>query len=631
MCGLTGFVDFNKATTESTLIKMTNVLSHRGPDSSGHSLMSTENASIGLGHRRLSILDLSSSGYQPMIYKHFDIVYNGEVYNFQEIKEELIKKNYRFDSHSDTEVILKAYSEWGENFVNKLIGMFVIVIHDKHKNVLLIFRDRAGVKPCYYYFKDDLFLFSSELKSFHEHPLFEAEIDRDVLALYLSYGYVPEPYSIFQNSHKLESGKYMIFDIGARNLKIKEYWNVLSFYEKPKLSISYQDAISEMEKILKSSFEYRMISDVPVGVFLSGGYDSTLVTSMLQKDRADKIKTFTIGFHEKGFNEAHYAKEIANYLGTDHVEYYCTQKDAAEILPKLCEIYDEPFADSSAIPTVLVSKLARESVTVSLSADGGDEIFGGYDKYFKALKYNHDFKFLPKSLRNLFGFGIRSTINNNGFQSNLTVKLNRLEKVLGSEDIIAKLNFLSQPILENEIGKFLKQDFSSLETTFNKIGEFDLINSEFDKMMAIDYKTYMNGNILTKVDRATMSVGLEGREPLLDHRIVEFAAQLPIGYKSNPNRSKKMLRDITHKYINPKLVDRPKKGFSVPIVDWFKDELRDYLMYYLDERKLIEQGIFNPEAVLRERDGYLSNKKVNVNRLWIILMFQMWYEKWLGL
>jgi len=406
MCGISGFCDFKKKSSENILKNMTDALIHRGPDSSGYSFFEYETYQVGLGHRRLSILDLSSHGHQPMSFENLDIVFNGEIYNFKEIKKELLELGYSFYSNSDTEVILKSYYQWGIKAVDRFNGMFAITIYDKKENKLILIRDRVGVKPFYYYKKDSLILFSSELKSFHKYPNFEKIIDKNSLSLYLQFGYIPEPHSIFKNSYKLKAGHYIEIDLKSQKIEEIKYWDVVDFYNKPKIDISQEEAILKTEELLKSSFEYRMVSDVPVGVFLSGGYDSSLVVSILENGRNEKLNTFTIGFKEKGFDEAPYAKEVAKYLGTNHTEYYCTQKDALEIIPKLAEMYDEPFGDSSAIPTTLVSALARKSVTVSLSADGGDEIFAGYGKYTTTKQYFDKFNKISNSIKSLVNFGM---------------------------------------------------------------------------------------------------------------------------------------------------------------------------------------------------------------------------------
>ena len=353
----------------------------------------------GLGHRRLSIIDLSNAASQPMQFENLYIVFNGEIYNYNEIRDELIAKGHQFSTHSDTEVILHAFKEWGNKCVDRFIGMFAFVIYDKLQQKVFCVRDRAGVKPFFWYHKKGLFLFASELKAFHQHPGFEKEMNTDAVAAFMQYGYVPTPHCIFNDTYKLQPGHTLTLDLQTEKIAIEKYWDVLDFYNKPKLTISLPDAITETERILEKAFQYRMVADVPVGVFLSGGYDSTCVTALLQKNSTSKINTFTIGVHDKGLNEAPFAKATADHLGTNHTEYYCTSHEALEIVPDLPFYYDEPFADSSAIPTTLVSKLARQKVTVALSADAGDEIFAGYNKYDYIARVKNKIDKVPSPLR----------------------------------------------------------------------------------------------------------------------------------------------------------------------------------------------------------------------------------------
>lgn len=631
MCGIAGFCDFSKKSSNEILRNMTDSLHHRGPDDVGYFFYENNFAQIGLGHKRLSILDLSAHGHQPMTFEYLNIVYNGEVYNFREIKKELLALGYRFNSDSDTEVILKSYHQWGIKAVDKFNGMFAITIYDKKVNKLIFIRDRAGVKPFYYYKKDTLILFSSELKSFHKHSDFHKEINKDSLSLYLQFGYIPEPHSIFENCYKLKAAYYIEIDLKSQKFEEKKYWDVINFYNKPKLDMSENEAIEKVEELLKSSFEYRMVSDVPVGIFLSGGYDSSLVTAILQNQRSEKLNTFTIGFKEKGFDEAPYAKEVAKYLGTNHIEYYCTQKDALEIIPKLCEIYDEPFGDSSAIPTTLISALARKHVTVSLSADGGDEIFAGYSKYTTTMQYFKRFNSFPNSIKSLISFGMNNVnpnyipILNNTY--NFSTRYEKINAILKAKDSIEAMKYTSEYFTKKEREKLLKVTFDNLATNFDiKVSN---TNDEINQMLAIDYKTYMLDDILTKIDRATMSVGLEGREPLLDYRIIEFVSQLPSYLKYNNGDKKWILKQITHKYLPKEMMDRPKQGFGVPLTEWFRDELKEYFMVYLDKKRIEEEGLFNSKEVARLRDSYLSGNKENVQKLWFLLMFEMWYEKWM--
>lgn len=632
MCGIAGFCDFSKKSNKEILVDMTDILHHRGPDDSGYSFYENEYADVGLGHRRLSILDLSTHGHQPMGFENLEIVFNGEVYNFKEIKEELKKNGYTFYSDSDTEVILKAYHKWGIKAVDRFNGMFALVIYDKISEKLILLRDRAGVKPLYYYHKDNLFLFASELKSFHQHPNFQKELSHDGVKLYFQYGYILEPYTVFKNAHKLKAGYYMEIDLNSKQLETHKYWDVIDAYNVPKLDISFEEAKIETSKLLKSACEYRMVSDVPVGMFLSGGYDSSAVTAILQKDRTEKLKTFSIGFHEEKYNEAHYAKKIAQHLGTDHTEYYCTQKDAQELLPLMCEIWDEPFGDSSNIPTTLVSRLARKDVTVSLSADGGDEIFGGYDKYTQTLKYKNYLDKVP--FQNFFGslFGVINPkyillLENT---RNFEARYHKVVNLLNTKNELDVMNSIVTFFTKNEINNILNIDSKNITTNFDDFGRLLSHNNNLYKVMAIDYKTYQLDDILTKVDRATMSVSLEGREPLLDYRIIEFVAKLPIEYKIKDGNKKYILKSIVHDYIPKEIMERPKMGFSIPLNEWFGDELKKYMMKYLDSAKLQKVGIFKVKEIENMKNKWLKNSNTNVTKLWLVLTFMMWYERWMN-
>lgn len=631
MCGIAGFCDFLKRSEKKILVNMTDILHHRGPDDSGYTFYENEFANIGLGHRRLSILDLSSHGHQPMSYKNLEIIFNGEIYNFVQIEKELEKDGYIFNSYSDTEVILKAYHHWGIKSVDKFIGMFTIVIYDKETQKLILIRDRAGVKPLYYYYEDGLFLFASELKSFHEHPRFEKEVNMDALALFFQYSYILEPYTIFQYTYKLPAGHYAEINLSTKQFVIYKYWDVIEVYNKPKLDISFEEAKKKTEKLLQSAFEYRMISDVPVGVFLSSGYDSSAVAAILQKDRTEKLKTFSLGFYEEKYNEAHHAKKVAEYLGTEHTEYYCTQKDAQELFPMMCTIWDEPFADPSIIPTTLISQLARKSVTVSLSADGGDEIFGGYDKYTQSLKYQQLFAKVP--FYNTIG-SIMEGISSEYLiylkkTNNFSNKYQKLKTLLQAKNEIEMMNGITCYFSPSEINKLLGKTVKLKTSCSDKIF-LNAYNDSINTMLAIDYKTYLLDDILVKVDRATMSVGLEGREPFLDHRIIEFVSALPSYYKIRNGEKKYILKSIVHDYIPKEIMDRPKMGFGFPLNEWLKDKLRNYIFEYLDSVKIAKVGVFNIEEVEKLKQEWLkNNNSINTNKIWLILTFAMWYDRWM--
>ncbi len=634
MCGISGFIDFKRATSQTVLEKMNRIMAHRGPDGEGYAMFETDAASIGLGHRRLSIIDLTEGGKQPKVFGNLYLTFNGEIYNYAEIKTELETKGHVFDSHSDSEVILHAYAEWGPAALQKFIGMFAFVIYDEATQKLFACRDRAGVKPFFYYFKDGLFLFGSELKALMQHPQFVKTINHDAVAAFLQYGYVPTPHCIFNDAHKLNPGHYLVFDIKKQQHEIVQYWNVYNSYNKPELKIDLPDAITETEKLLTNAFQYRMVSDVPVGVFLSGGYDSGCVTAILQANNTEKIKTFTIGVPDAGLNEAPFAKDIANHLGTDHTEYYCTQKEALEIVPDLPFYYDEPFADSSAIPTTLVSRIAREKVTVALSADAGDEIFAGYNRYDLMEKYGNKIKKIPAFARNAV-----AAVMNVVPASKIPVLnkkylfASRYEKMKNLLQNPSEANFLmsmTSQMNEKELALLMNEPISKLTSGIDSQELKAEFYSNLKYMLAIDYKTYLLDDILQKVDRAGMSVSLEGREPFLDHRIIEWAAQLPMDYKYNKGEKKYIIKQIVHKYIPQAMMDRPKMGFGIPIANWLSNDLKKFVDQYLDDAYIIKQNIFNNNEIQRIKNSFYLGKVERAEKIWYLLMFQMWYDKWIN-
>ena len=631
MCGIAGFIDFNRNTSTDVLKKMTDALQHRGPDDSGYEVYENPAAFIGFGQRRLSILDLSPLGHQPMHFNEITVNFNGEIYNFKEIRKELEEKGYSFNSWSDTEVILKGYHCWGLDVVKKFIGMFAILLYDRPKNKVFFIRDRAGVKPLYYYWNKDLCLFGSELKALYEHQSFEKNIDVNSLALFLQYSYIPAPHTIFQSTYKLLPGHILSFDLGTKTIEIDKYWDVFDAYNKPKIRISDQDAIDETDALLKNAYEYRMVADVPVGIFLSGGYDSSSVAALLQSGRTEKLKTFTIGFHENEFNEAPEAKKIAEYLGTDHTEWYLTAKEAGAVLNRLPEIYDEPFADNSTVPTALVSQLARKQVKVALSADGGDEIFGGYNKFNQAEKFTRS---MPAALQSILS-GTMSMINPEKIpyfnrKYNFTTRYEKMKLIWKSHDPVQAVKYISQYITESEVESFLGKSFTRYHTFFEDGNKLALNDGITNRLLAIDYKTFLVDNNLVKVDRATMAVSLEGREPMLDHRVIEFLAQLDSSFKIRDGVNKWLLKQVVHKYIPKELMERPKKPFIAPLMVWFRDDLKEQLKYYLSESSLSKTGVFDHAPIIKLRDEYLAGRKVNYQKLWQVLMFQLWYDRWVN-
>jgi asparagine synthase (glutamine-hydrolysing) len=633
MCGIAGFVDFNKNSTELDVKAMIAPLNHRGPDGEGTLLLKNSEAVIGFGHKRLSIIDLSNNGKQPMSLDHLHITFNGEIYNYREIKIELLELGHQFCGESDTEMILHAYKQWGINAVDKFIGMFAIVLYDDLNKEILILRDRAGVKPLFYYQKNDLFLFSSELKSFQEHPNFEKNLNLDAVAAFMQYGNVPTPHCIFKNCKKVNPGHFIKIDLKSKNKQEIQYWNVYDYYNKPKSKISYQEAKKETKKILLSACKYRMVADVPVGVFLSGGYDSTTVAALLQSESTKKLKTFTIGVPDIGLNEAPYAKDIAHHLGTDHTEVHCTEEEALEMIKDLPFYYDEPFADSSAIPTTLVSKMARKDVTVALSADGGDEIFAGYNRYDFMFRYGKKLNKIPSFFRNSL-VGIMNNVSSESLpilknKYNFHNRYEKLKTVLKDPSKKEIMLSLSQQFTNKQMSKIMKNNFSELETMYQSNELLKDSNSSLSYMMAVDFQTYLLDDILQKVDRATMTHSLEGREPFLDHRILEFAAQLPDNFKYNNGIKKRILKDITHQYIPQKLLDRPKMGFAIPIASWLNNQLKDYVEEYINKDRIVKQGIFNWSYISQLKTSFYSGRKEYDTKLWYFLTFQMWYSKWM--
>lgn len=634
MCGIAGFIDFSSKAGEPELRNMTEALTYRGPDSSGQALFNLTSASVGLGHRRLSIIDLSPSGHQPMFTpdRQLAIVFNGEMYNYREVRCGLEEKGYAFQSGSDTEVILHAYREWGAGCVHKFTGMFAFAIFDEQKQELFLCRDRAGVKPLYYHHHNGRFLFASELKAFFTYPGFEKEIDPQTFKMYVQYTFVPAPYTIFRHTWKLEPGCSMHVDLKTGELTHQRYWNALDYYGQPKQQLSEADAKEELSHRLARACEYRMVSDVPVGLFLSGGYDSSLVAALLQHGRTEKIKTFTIGFHDEKYNEAKHAARVAAHLGTDHHELYCSFDDAKAIIPELPYYYDEPFADSSAIPTMLVSRFARQQVTVALSADGGDELFAGYERHAALLAIAAKRDKVPLALRPLATILLRNTppvilnklLPGNTASANLAKYCDFLQ---GKTDLVDMIDFANQTLPPSAMASLFANNTQPVKL-FRK-DDIRKLPGRLDQLLAFDYLSYLPGDILTKIDRATMHISLEGREPLLDHSLIEWVATLPDEFKYHNGTSKYLLRQIAHDYIPREIMDRPKMGFSIPLVNWFRSDLRPLFDEHLSEKSLNAHGLLNHKQVGKLLNEYYNGDNYRFTLLWTLLMFQLWYKKWI--
>ena len=647
MCGIVGFWKFkseDKDSLEDSIKQMTDKLTHRGPDDTGFYL--DENQGIALGHRRLSILDLSLRGHQPMEcpFGRYIIVYNGEVYNFNEIRKDIEKEGVKFKGNSDTEVILAAISKWGlERALSVFNGMFTFCIWDKKERRLYLVRDRIGIKPLYFGVQKGILFFASELKALCANQLFLPEIDRNALALFFRHNYIPAPYSIYQNIQKLKPGHYAVVDKNL-NVSIRCFWDIRRITEQGiehPLDLSEKESIDEAEKLLFDSVSKRMVADVPLGAFLSGGVDSSTVVALMQAQSSIPVKTFTIGSYEESFNEAGFAKMVAKHLGTDHTELYIKSEEAAEVIPRLADIYDEPFSDSSQIPTFLVSQLTRKFVTISLSGDGGDETFGGYNRYFWAGSIWNKIKYLPAFLRSELAillkgvspagwdkmFGKFEFLLPNIFKQRLPGdKLHKLADILASfsnDDLyLGLVSHWRRPedlILNSQEPKTILRD----ETVKKKIPNF------VDRMMFFDLTTYLPDDILTKLDRASMSVSLEARVPILDHRIVEFSRRLPSSLKIGKKENRWLLRQVLYKYVPKELIERPKMGFGIPLDAWLRGPLRDWAEDLLDEKKIKRDGFLNPEPIKKLWREHLSGRRNWQYLLWDVLMFQDWKQRWM--
>lgn len=648
MCGITGFIDSAHTLSSDELTervkRMSHAIRHRGPDDSGVWTDSSNGAA--LGFQRLAILDLSPAGHQPMFSadERFVMIYNGEVYNFAEMRDELLPLGYAFHGHSDTEIMLAAISEWGmQAAVQKFNGMFAFAVFDRREKTLTLVRDRLGIKPLYYGWQGDVFIFGSELKSLRTYPGFKAEIDRDALALYLRYNYIPAPHTIYQGIFKLLPGTILtLTDQRCGELPLmKPYWSAREVVEagvrKP-FGGSEKEAIDELELRLRQSVQERMIADVPLGAFLSGGIDSSTIVALMQTQSNIPVKTFTIGFTEAGFDEASYAKDVARHLGTEHTELYITPEEAQTVIPKLPVLFDEPFADPSQIPTHLVAMLAHKHVTVSLSGDGGDELFGGYNRYFWTRNIWRAISWLPQSIRKATAASLNRVPPRiwNGLLTNRLIPgrfryPNPADKVYRVADILQVTSF--KQIYFELISQWKEPDavlINGVEPESVKTGlvQWAELSDPISLMMYLDLVTYLPDDVLTKVDRASMGVSLEVRAPFLDnHEVVEFAWQLPMKLKIRNGQGKWILRQILHKYIPANIFERPKMGFGVPIDAWLRGPLREWGEDLLDEARLKRDAFFNCEPIRQKWGEHLSGQRNWQYQLWGVLMFQAWLDE----
>jgi asparagine synthase (glutamine-hydrolysing) len=642
MCGITGFLslkcNLSASELEEIANRMSDTISYRGPDDRGAWV--DPEAGIAFGFRRLAILDLSPAGHQPMfsVNDRYVIIFNGEIYNFADLRQELANSGHSFRGHSDTEIMLAAICQWGLfAAVKRFNGMFAFALWDRESHSLHLVRDRLGIKPLYYGWSGEVFLFGSELKALKAHPSFECTIDRDALAMYLRYNCIHAPYSIYKGIRRLLPGTILTIAVDAPQptLKPETYWSARQVVEdgvNHPFEGTAQEAIAELDRILRESINQRMIADVPLGAFLSGGIDSSTVVALMQAQNSRPVKTFTIGFHEADFDEARHAREVAQHLGTDHTELYVTPEEARAVIPLLPTLYDEPYSDSSQIPTYLVSRLARQYVTVSLSGDGGDELFAGYNRYFLGRKIWRDIAWIPRGIRRNIG-GLLDVLSPRGKEffakgvglsqiPEVSEKIRKLSNILSaSSDEEMYLQLVTHWKDPNDIviGGVEPIDNLTDRSQWAKLNDFT------QRMMYLDLVTYLVDDILVKLDRASMAVSLEGRVPLLDdHRVVEFAWRLPLSVKVRNDKSKWILRQVLYQYVPPEMVERPKMGFAVPIGAWLRGPLRDWAESLLDENRLRQEGYFNCDPIRKKWLEHLSGKQNWQYHLWDILMFQAW-------
>jgi len=633
MCGITGFFTpygFDIADAQATLISMRDRLIHRGPDDSG-SWLDAE-AGIALGHRRLSIVDLSPAGHQPMVSRsgRYVIVFNGEIYNHREIRHKLdVAGCVNWRGYSDTESLLEAIDSWGlETALKASVGMFALALWDRDERQLSLARDRIGEKPLYYGWQNGVLLFSSELKSLKAHHAFESQIDRDVIPLYFRSGYIPAPCCIWKDIRKLEPGTWIDFQAkdSDRFPSPNPYWSLpLEAIKGQSLPFcgSENDAVDELERLLFQSISAQQISDVPLGAFLSGGVDSSVVVALMQSQASSKsVKTFSIGFEDSAYNEAEYAKAVAAHFGTEHTELYVTERSIQQVIPQLPSIYDEPFGDHSSIPTFLLSQLAKQEVTVSLSGDGGDELFGGYGNYSIFDRWYNRVLRLPKKARSISASILRTLPLTDGKRYKRRAAL--LADLLEAEHPSAFFSALKQRWLLSE--EVLRSSNEKTYWSTNPALEFDF-KTPLDHALIADMMTYLPDDILVKVDRAAMSNSLEIRVPLLDHRIVEYSLSLPNSLKTRSGHEKWVLRQLLYRYMPRNLVDRPKMGFSMPIGQLLKGPLRDWAQDLLDPIIIREQGLLNHKSINHKWSEHVNDVAQWDSHLWLVLMFQAWINQ----
>ena len=628
MCGIAGFVD-QKGGFDATarLEAMGQAIAYRGPDDFG--VYFDSDTGLGFVHRRLAIVDLTSAGHQPMTSStgRFVVVFNGEIYNHAALRKELEEggDGVTWRGHSDTETLLRGFEIWGvKETLTRAVGMFALALYDKESRCLILARDRMGEKPLYYGFSQGSFLFGSELKALRAHARFDAAINRDALAGLLQRQYISGPATIYEGIQKLEPGALLSLNLTALTHRVETYWTVHGAAARglrDRNRFSDQDALAEFDRLLANTISLQMMADVPVGAFLSGGVDSSLIVALMQRQSSRPVKSFTIGFEEDAFNEAPYARAVAKHLGTDHTEHFVTPREALDVIPMLPALYDEPLADVSQIPTFLVSRIARQAVTVSLSGDAGDELFGGYTTYAHAERMMGLYAQSPAFMRPLVTGALDAASSLMGAlgQSALAHKLGLSAHVLSARTS----SEVGMRLADHWIGEAIPV-IGAAHQTVNSEPFSDLAMSDLERMMARDMVTYLPDDILQKVDRAAMAVSLETRVPLLDHHIVEFALSLPMSLRRREGQGKWIMRQLLDRYVPRHLIERPKKGFGVPLAAWLRGPLKAWATDLLSPETLKRDGYFENQSITRALHDHLSGRRDRHNDLWPVLVAQQW-------
>lgn len=638
MCGISGFWQAGGLDRQSgdILRAMTDAIAHRGPDADGHWF--DRERGVALGHRRLSILDLSAAGAQPMtsVSGRFTAVYNGEIYNFADLRRDLEAAGVApvWRGHSDTEIMMAGFDRWGiRETLQRINGMFALAVWDAQASKLVLARDRLGEKPLYYGRQGQTLLFGSELKALVRHPAFCRDVDRRSLAGYLRFGYVPAPHSIWSGIAKLPPACMVEITDGGRFVGVPErYWDFQAVASDDAITTERGLAAADLEFLLRDAVKLRMVSDVPLGAFLSGGIDSSLIVALMQSQSSTAVRTFTIGFDDPRFDESDHARDVARHLGTDHTEQRVTARDALDIVPALPAIWDEPFGDSSQIPTLLVSRLAARSVTVALSGDGGDELFGGYNRYIVGGRIARVAGGIPPFARQVLAMGLTAPVGRRAAEA-INRHLPRRFRHNGLSDRMMKAGeALREPDADTMYRRFVSQTdapaallLAGDEEPWVRLND-GAMRDPRAQMMARDTTTYLPDDILTKVDRASMANSIEARVPLLDPRIVEAAWRLPMAAKIAGNVGKIPLRDILYRYVPRDLIERPKNGFAIPVAAWLAGPLRHWAEALLEPGRLEAEAFFSPPAVTALWQDSLAGRGAAHTQIWTILMFQAWWE-----